>query len=138
MEIIQSVKINDKFFTASEACEGPMAAYGDINASVFFSEPGAYCSKPVLEENNGTYLAVAGNCSQFLTSIESYEACPSQERILYDDFEFEATIATEFDLVCDQQYKVTQWFSSLNNLLLFKKLFQIRLPFLEPYISSVY
>ena len=38
--------------------------------------------------------------------IDDYEVCQSQEHIIYDDFEFETTIATEFDLVCDQQYKV--------------------------------
>ena len=57
--------------------------------------------KPTLNQN-------ITNCTWLNPNIiNDYENCQSQDnRIIYDDFEFETTIATEFDLVCDQQYKV--------------------------------
>ena len=106
-------------------CDGPEAQFGDVNATLFFGSGGYYdnnfedpnyCLKPKLLINDN--LTTAGiistgstsmnNCSVILESslISHFEVCQSQERIIYDDFEFETTIATEFDLVCDQQYKV--------------------------------
>ena len=94
-----------------------------MNATLYFGSGGNnnfedlnYCLKPKLLINDN--LTTAGiistgstsmnNCSVILESslISHFEVCQSQERIIYDDFEFETTIATEFDLVCDQQYKV--------------------------------
>ena len=54
-------------------------------------------------------LQLEGNCSNLSPcSVNGYQECEaSTERILYDDFEFRSTITTEFNLVCDQQYKVS-------------------------------
>ena len=38
--------------------------------------------------------------------VGNYEECQSTDRIIYEPFEFDRTIATDFHLVCDQQYKV--------------------------------
>ena len=77
-----------------------MATYDDFNASTFFAPDTPaedYCLKPA---NFTSYP----NCSDF----QDYETCygGGLEKILYDEFEFDSTIATEFDLVCDQEYKV--------------------------------
>ena len=65
--------------------------------------------KPSLALTNlSKSLLLRGNCSNLSPrSVNGYQECEaSSERILYDDFEFQSTIATEFNLVCDQQYKV--------------------------------
>ena len=84
------------------ACDGPEAKFNDVNSTLFFGyQENNFCVKPTLNQNitNCTWLSP--------NIINDYENCQSQDnRIIYDDFEFETTIATEFDLVCDQQYKV--------------------------------
>ena len=69
-----------------------MATFDDFNISTLYNDD--KCSKPIID-----------NCSVPI-QILGYETCTGDQRVLYDDFEFDRTIATDFGLICDQQYKV--------------------------------
>ena len=71
---------------------------------LIFTKPG------IALTNLSKSLQLRGNCSNLSPrSVNGYQVCEAtdEQRILYDDFEFQSTIATEFNLVCDQQYKVS-------------------------------
>ena len=63
-----------------------------------------FCTKPNVTFN---LISSDSNCSSYaLEMVGNYEECQSTDRIIYEPFEFDRTIATDFHLVCDQQYKV--------------------------------
>ena len=85
-----------------------MARFSDVNTSSFFrvkdpSVPLDFCTQPNV---TGTELSHLSNCSDAHFNNGMYRECQSSDRIIYEPFEFDTTIATDFHLVCDQQYKV--------------------------------
>ena len=51
------------------------------------------------------YINPSENCTAFENPDET-TACTSDSRYLYDSFEYDSTIVTELDLVCDEDFKV--------------------------------
>ena len=51
------------------------------------------------------YINPNEDCTVFQDPGET-TACTSDSRYLYDTFEYDSTIVTELDLVCDEDYKV--------------------------------
>jgi hypothetical protein len=92
-------------------CDGPGANYSDIREDLFFQagddlvSSQDYCTKPDLIVDSSDYW---NNCSSLPSWAYngSYDTCLSSDSIIYEPYEFSTTIATDFDLVCDQQYKV--------------------------------
>ena len=61
-----------------------------------------YCTKPLLK--NGS---ITENCTTLNDRLmQGHITCQKDDRFIYEAFEFESTIATEFNLVCDDKYKV--------------------------------
>ncbi len=92
--------------------------YNDVNESLFFEAEMLvtsmdYCTKPLLNDSYDLdlYFDFEGqNCSALDEDIvQDYQACRSTDGIIYGKFDFDTTIVTEFDLVCEEQYKVCCW-----------------------------
>ena len=71
------------------------------------------CYKPVILPKNDSLfplLLSERNCSfltqDFITGTEKCNFLDPNERLLYEPYEYESTIVTEFKLVCDEQYKI--------------------------------
>ena len=95
-----------------------MARFSDVNTSSFFrvkdpSLPLDFCTQPNV---TWTELSHLSNCSDAHFN-GMYQECQSSDRIIYEPFEFDTTIATDFHLVCDQQYKVIVCLCIIINLL---------------------
>lgn len=74
-----------------------------MNASLFFQSSNSFCTKPSIPPT-----LTMTNCSKLTChDFADYEACHSSERIIYEEFDFESTVVTDYNLVCDDQYKVT-------------------------------
>ena len=66
-----------------------------------------FCTKPNVTFSPILISSESNNCSLYALERQgNYEECQSTDRIIYEPFEFDRTIATDFHLVCDQQYKV--------------------------------
>ena len=93
-------------FRCSHPCETANATFEAFgNASLFaknsFQEID-YCSYLSIKDGEGINCDVSG-----LERNMDFKICnPSVDRIIYDDFERESTIVTEFNLVCKDNFKV--------------------------------
>ena len=71
------------------------------------------CYKPVILQKNDSQFPLPlseRNCSfltqDVTTGTEKCNFLDPNERLLYEPYEYESTIVTEFKLVCDEQYKI--------------------------------
>ena len=70
------------------------------------------CYKPIVPSSNQPQMIppMAANCSflslDVITDTEHCDVTDPDQKILYEPYEFLTTIVTEFNLVCDQQYKI--------------------------------
>lgn len=97
----------DAFRCQIPECDGSGASFSDFNSSIFpieDSEPD-YCSYyPVSNfTTNGT--CYDDNFDYDGTPVE----CKSGDVFYYDDYEMDSTFVMEFDLVCDESFKVLKY-----------------------------
>ena len=83
-------------------CDGEGFQFGDFSDAIFPRKKDGsldYCSyyQPKMKYNLETGLS---SCSRTEFDLSKVVTCSSQATFVYNDFEFEETLATEWDSVC--------------------------------------
>ena len=87
-----------------DACEDSSPTFSDYNKTIFPLDDGNpdYCQ----------YSPIVAPLENSTCPISSFDLegnpveCPSDGPWYYEPYEMDSTVVTEFDLVCDDQYKV--------------------------------
>ena len=99
---ISGLKPGNGFRCQIAECDGEEFQFGDFSDSLFPRRKDGsldYCSyyQPRVEYNLETGLS---SCSKTQFDQSKVVTCSSQATFVYNDFEFEETLATEWDSVC--------------------------------------
>ena len=88
-------------------CDGSKAKVTDFDTSMeLFNATVGSCARPVLSNSSNKNKIYLYNCSTIRPEMvnDVVECRSSQDSFLYAPFEFDSTVVTDFNLVCDQVY----------------------------------